>query len=442
MLCNACRANEKEGIKKIMSDTTATRNIIARLANARRRGTTWTVNPNPFNIVNPIYSPSDFDDDIYNQELTKIQQYMFDTYRNNWNELADKSIRIYNSNGSYGNNANIVRVNPRLSNPILTDFLTIDVDDNERWLKIWQFEITDIPEEIKAQNKIAEVEKLKTLEERLEELKTHKLIEKAYLSLGANLVVITKPTFAIDRNTGQETKMPMGRWMFIIGTSNRASLYGTYVYNLDYAVFHGNGTNFAFHHFSCWGGHEEELANIFRTKDYLSLVDFLINFKCLFPHDDRQGMGNWGILRRKIKKEDTAIATYLQSATPDPKTWIIGDKTSDKGKILDLYRDDIPELDSSFSEGYGKSLRSYIDLLPDEEPVIGTIVRLKPKSEYYSQAPDQVGIARGRDMTISGLMIRVLFESGMDRYYWPKDLVKLRTQKKLIQELKTAGGDN
>lgn len=110
-------------------------------------------------------------------------------------------------------------------------------------------------------------------------------VEDAYIGIKGNLVVFTKMLYGLD-STGKEDKsVEIGRFIFrmpLIGLSPIA-------FNLDYAVsptgsdpyWHPNirGTNI------CQGDNAKEILGAARAGQLYELVDFLIIFLSLYPHD-------------------------------------------------------------------------------------------------------------------------------------------------------------
>lgn len=116
----------------------------------------------------------------------------------------------------------------------------------------------------------------------IDQLKTHKKIEWAFLGQDGNLYFQTYMLCAMDPKTNKEDKRkPVGRFAMCINPVG----YNVTAWNLDYA-YQGQGhPNLEGAGGICLGSNGTLVANLAKEGRFFELADFMILFFSLFPHD-------------------------------------------------------------------------------------------------------------------------------------------------------------
>lgn len=122
---------------------------------------------------------------------------------------------------------------------------------------------------------------LKDIEAELAAIKRNQKVADAYISTQGHLIVITKMLYALDTTGKENKKIEIGRFVFntpLTGKNVRA-------FGLDYVAedehSHPNLRGSSI----CWGENATELKSISDSGQLYELVDLLIIFFSLYPHD-------------------------------------------------------------------------------------------------------------------------------------------------------------
>jgi hypothetical protein len=165
------------------------------------------------------------------------------------------------------------------------------------------------------------------LRKTLDQVGAHHRVAWAMYDQRGNLIVETQMLNVIDPATNKENKRkPIGRFAFRISTSDGFTLQAT---NLDYEGTNGhkhpniNGTSV------CLGGNQNMVMEMMRKGDFYGMIDFLILFFSMFPHDPGSGPYcdpiRWLQDKTKVphnnpwRTESTPILYIVSQTTEDAK---------------------------------------------------------------------------------------------------------------------------
>ena len=126
----------------------------------------------------------------------------------------------------------------------------------------------------------------KSLAEQFAMIKKHAHIEKAYISVDGNIIVITKMLEALDGNTLKPLDRRFGRMIIRLHYDKNGGSYSIKASNMDFASASGREhPNISTDDNTiCWGNNGTEVLSMLQTGSIYLLVDFMITFFSLFPH--------------------------------------------------------------------------------------------------------------------------------------------------------------
>lgn len=183
------------------------------------------------------------------------------------------------------------------------------IRDLEIRLKRLQTELVGKEKELKNQtvNNITPEQ----LIEMVEEIESHEMVRKAFISKEGNIIIITKMLNGIDRESDKEMPdKPLGEFVFKICLSQQTFI----AINLTYInqrrrggdrdegmlLYHPNisGTNI------CWGDNINEAHSMLYNGSFYQLIDFAITFFSTFPHEQGanpyQDFQDWDELKEPV----------------------------------------------------------------------------------------------------------------------------------------------
>lgn len=126
-----------------------------------------------------------------------------------------------------------------------------------------------------------------SLKEILVELSHHKKVDWAMFTRGGDLVIQTVMLYKIDRESNKEDlSEKMGRFCMLISPTHNTIQAS----NMDYRVNGHYHTNIArSSHDICLGDNEDDVISMIQSGKFYDLVDFMILFFSLHPHDGGDG---------------------------------------------------------------------------------------------------------------------------------------------------------
>ena len=159
----------------------------------------------------------------------------------------------------------------------------------------------------------------------LKEIKGHSKVQDAYFSVKGSLIVITKMLVGVDPKTDREDPTKeIGRLAFSISTPITEHIG---VINLDFAAFRHIGHEsrqweYPYCHPNidaglniCWGENRPDVRKFHRAAQYYQLVDFMITFFSLFPHDSGSPYfdhDEWMTVKERIAETDRGYRDYIR----------------------------------------------------------------------------------------------------------------------------------
>lgn len=170
------------------------------------------------------------------------------------------------------------------------------------------------------------------IETLLTEIKQNKKVDEAYISTGFNIVVTTIPLVAVNNQTGKNIASKVfGRFAFKISLNDGISEIRAV--NLDYAAFREAGQaadhrrDGGYFHPNidctsiCWGENEVEIRALRQKMHFYGLIDFMIMFFSLYPHDSGRpymDLDEWFAVRDQIKPSDKLALSYIDQVMEEP----------------------------------------------------------------------------------------------------------------------------
>lgn len=153
---------------------------------------------------------------------------------------------------------------------------------------------------------------------RIEELKKHVAIEDAYLAKSGNIIIFTKMLHAVNPQTNKSRRNNVGKFTISLGYSGSHFLYisnrsYSYADPEEYDEDDGDAPDYNDHpNISstsvCLGDDQVLVKSMFNAFDLFMLVDYLIQFLTLFPHDAGSPYVDhmhWLEHKHELKQEDT-----------------------------------------------------------------------------------------------------------------------------------------
>lgn len=129
-----------------------------------------------------------------------------------------------------------------------------------------------------AEDKSLDIDGLKAL---ITEIATHRKVEWAFLSTAGDIVVQTKMLYATGpRNNTENLKKEVGRFAFLFNPID----HNIRAMNLDYD-YNGHRHPNLNSDGICKGGNSTEMDDLLKTGRFYELVDLMVLFFSLFPHD-------------------------------------------------------------------------------------------------------------------------------------------------------------
>lgn len=180
---------------------------------------------------------------------------------------------------------------------------------------------------------------------RIAEIKKHRKVQDAYINDSGSIIVLTKPLKVISQKTRKETRIPLGRFIFRFGMNSGYMLL--YAQNRDYIAYGKGHPNISGSHI-CLGEEKENFYNLLDQAQFYALVESLIYFLQLFPHDGGDPYVNhldW--LEKKIR-----------NTTDDNSLLTIGYPDNIRDQRYDYDEPDGEDVDNEYTNANGLSYRN------------------------------------------------------------------------------------
>lgn len=135
-------------------------------------------------------------------------------------------------------------------------------------------------------------------------IKKHTMVEDVYISDQNNLIVLTKDLVAVNSETGKPRPEHIGRFImrFTLG-SNSVIQISNRDWLCDNNYWHPNIPTDGQ---VCWGNGQTVVRTMLKKGEFYMLVDFIITFLSLFPHDGgRPHKSHMDWLNQKVHHESS-----------------------------------------------------------------------------------------------------------------------------------------
>lgn len=150
---------------------------------------------------------------------------------------------------------------------------------------------------------------LVTLNQQLKDIENHDKVEEAYLTTHGTLIVKTKLLYVIDPKTDKVTDTPLGVMMLRISYNPRETFLRAT--NLDYYCDDHPHPNIEGENI-CMGNNEAEIKRMYNAGQLYNLVDFMITFFSINPHDSGTPFMNYRDWLEERTSPGRSLSNYFR----------------------------------------------------------------------------------------------------------------------------------